>query len=70
MEMQANISLHFYLITMKAIIKIVTADKEFTEDQKTIMRRVVMVLIEHNLSACVVLKKKIKESEILNLKVV
>jgi len=55
---------------MKAIIKVVTAKKEFTEDQKTIMRRVVMVLIEHNLSACIVLKKKAVKTEVLHLKVV
>jgi len=52
---------------MKAIIKVVTAEKEFNDDQKTIMRRVVMVLIEHDLSACIVLKKKVKET--LELKI-
>lgn len=55
---------------MKAVIKIVTARKEFTEDQKQIMRRVTMVLIEHNLSACIVLKKKVKKDRELKLKVV
>jgi len=34
---------------MKAIIKAVTAGK-FTEDQKQILRRVSMVLIEHGFS--------------------
>jgi hypothetical protein len=45
---------------MKAIIKVVTAEREFTEDQKQILRRVTMVLIEHNLSACIEIKKKKK----------
>lgn len=43
---------------MKAIIKICTAEKEFTEDQKQIMRRVANVLIEHNLSVAIVMKVK------------
>jgi len=51
---------------MKAIIKILTAEKRFSEDQKTVMRRVINVLAEHNLSACIFLKK----SKILKLKVV
>lgn len=50
---------------MKAIIKVVTANKEFTEDQKKILRRVTMVLIEHNLSACIEIKKK----KVLKLKI-
>ena len=53
---------------MKAIIKVVTAEKEFSEDQKQILRRVTMVLIEHNLSACVILKKKVKKTKVLKLK--
>ena len=53
---------------MKAIIKIVTAEKDFSEDQKQIMRRITMVLIEHNLSACIMLKKKVKKTKVLKLK--
>jgi hypothetical protein len=46
---------------MKAIIKIVTANKEFREDQKQIIRRVALVLEAHNLSVAIVMKvKKIK----------
>lgn len=46
---------------MKAIIKIVTAEGKFTEDQERIIKRVSMVLIEHNLSVAVIRKvKKIK----------
>jgi len=41
---------------MKALIKIVTAEKEFTQDQKQILRRVSMVLTEHNLSVAVIMK--------------
>jgi hypothetical protein len=52
---------------MKAIIKVVTANKEFTEDQKQILRRMTNVLIEHGLSACVVLKKKVTKTKILKL---
>jgi phage gpG-like protein len=43
---------------MKAIIKVCTAAKEFTEDQKQIMRRVTNVLTEHNLSAAITIKVK------------
>ena len=50
---------------MKAIIKVVTAEKEFTEDQKKILRRVTMVLMEHGLSACIEVKKK----KVLKLKI-
>lgn len=43
---------------MKAVIKIQSARKEFTQDQIAIMRRVAMVLIEHNLSIEVMIKEK------------
>jgi hypothetical protein len=47
---------------MKAIIKICTAAKEFTEDQKKIMKRIAMILIEHNLSVVIITKvKKVKQ---------
>jgi len=50
----------FYLMPacMKAVIKIQSARKEFTQDQIAIMRRVAMVLIEHNLSIEVMIKEK------------
>lgn len=43
---------------MKAIIKVCTAQKEFTEDQKQIMWRVANVIMEHNLSVDIVTKVK------------
>jgi len=53
---------------MKALIKIVTADKEFTQDQKQILRRVSMVLIEHGFSVCTTMK--VKKTKQLKLKAV
>lgn len=44
---------------MKAIIKIVTARKEFRQDQIAIMRRVVMVLQAHNLSVDLKIVKQV-----------
>jgi hypothetical protein len=55
---------------MKAIIKVVTASKEFNNDQKQIMRRIVNVLTEHNLSACIILKKKITKIKELKLEAI
>lgn len=52
---------------MKAIITICTAAKEFTADQKQIMRRVSNVLMEHNLS--VAISMKVKKVKHLKLKV-
>jgi len=54
---------------MKAVIKIVTADKEFSQDQKDILRRISNVLMEHNLSVSVILKKKVKK-RLKHLKIV
>lgn len=51
---------------MKAIIKIAAAGK-FTQDQEAIMKRVAMVLIEHNLSVKIVHKIKVEQQ--LKLKV-
>ena len=51
---------------MKAIIKVCTIGK-FTPDQTAIMKRVALVLIEHNLSVAIV--TKIKKTEQLKLKV-
>lgn len=42
---------------MKVIIKVCTAAKEFTQDQTAIIKRVGMVLIEHNLSVDIRFKK-------------
>ena len=56
----------FYTNSMKAIIKVCTAAKEFNQDQKNIMRRVAMVLIEHDLSVVVIMK--VKRNELLELK--
>jgi hypothetical protein len=57
-------------MTMKAIIKIVTANKDFSEDEKMLFRRMVNVLFEHNLSARVMLKKKVTKTKILKLKAI
>ena len=47
---------------MKAIIKVVTAEKEFNDDQKKILKRIMMVLTEHDLSVAIFHKvKKIKQ---------
>jgi hypothetical protein len=51
---------------MKAIIKIASAGK-FTQDQEVIMKRVAMVLLEHNLSVKVIHKIKVEQK--LKLKV-
>lgn len=51
---------------MKANIKVVTASKEFTEDQKQILRRVSMVLIEHGFSV----ETKIKVKKVKTLKLI
>lgn len=50
---------------MKAIIKIAAAGK-FTEDQEKIIKRVAIVLIEHNLSVKV--QHKIKVNQTIKLK--
>jgi hypothetical protein len=47
---------------MKATIKIVTACKEFNEDQKKVIRRIMMVLDEHDLSVCLEMKKKVTKN--------
>ena len=52
---------------MKAVIKIATAGK-FTEDQEKILKRVCIVLAEHDLS--VQLQRKIKKVQTIKLKVV
>lgn len=50
---------------MKAIIKVASAGK-FTQDQEAIIKRVALVLIEHNLSVKVL--HKTKEEQFLTLK--
>lgn len=52
---------------MKVIIKIVSAGK-FTEDQEKILKRVAIVLTEHNLSVAVV--RKVKKVQTIKLKAV
>lgn len=42
----------------KAIIKLVTAEDEFTADQKQIMRRILNVLIDHDISVRLSIKVK------------
>jgi hypothetical protein len=53
---------------MKAIIKVCVAAKEFTEDQKQILRRVSMVLIEHRFSVATYMK--VKKTKQIKLKAV
>ena len=53
---------------MKAIIKVVTAEKEFNEDQKRILKRIMMVLTEHDLSVAIF--HKVKKTKQLKLKAV
>lgn len=43
---------------MKAIIKVCTASRDFTDDQKQIMKRIANVLVEHNLSVAIIMKIK------------
>lgn len=50
---------------MKAIIKIVSASK-FTEDQERIIKRISIVLAEHDLS--VAIERKIKKVQTIKLK--
>ena len=47
----------------KATIKIVTAEKEFRQDQVAIMKRVVMVLEAHDLSVAVAMKQKVEHND-------
>jgi len=50
---------------MKAIIKIVTAEDHFDEDQLKIIKRIAIVLVEHNLSVAVSMKvKKVRGLEL------
>jgi len=42
---------------MKAIIKVCTS-ASFTPDQRTILKRVAMVLVEHDFSVAVIIKEK------------
>ena len=56
---------------MKAIVRIVTAEREFNQDQKNIMKRIVCVLIEHNLSVSLTIGRRInKEGKIFKLRAV
>jgi hypothetical protein len=53
---------------MKAILKVVTAEKEFTEDQKQTLKRVAIVLIQYNLSVSLITKERCVK--VINLKIV
>jgi hypothetical protein len=57
----------FLFTTMKAIIKIVSAGK-FNEDQERIIKRICIVLAEHDLSVAVV--RKVKKVQTIKLKAV
>jgi hypothetical protein len=51
---------------MKAVINVCYAGKEFKQDQMAIMKRIAMVLAEHDLSVVINIKeKKVKH---LNIK--
>ena len=43
---------------MKAIIKVVTAEKQFSKDQEQILRRISNVLRAHGLSVVIITKEK------------
>lgn len=47
---------------MKAIIKILTAQKEFSKNDLDVFRRILNVLSSHDLAARLIIKKKIKQS--------
>lgn len=51
---------------MKANIKVCVAGKDFTDDQKQIIKRIAMVLTEHGLS--VAITTKVKKTKLFNLK--
>jgi hypothetical protein len=53
-----------------ASIIICTADKAFRQDQTAIMKRVALVLIEHDLSVVIDFKKKKDEQAIKNMLIV
>ncbi|HUX55775.1 MAG TPA: hypothetical protein VMV77_02300 [Bacteroidales bacterium] len=53
---------------MKAIIKVCTAEKEFTQEQVKFMKRMACCLIQHHQLA-VVIKMKIKKVKHLKIKV-
>jgi hypothetical protein len=54
---------------MKAVIKIVTAEKEFSESQMKILKRIMLVLIEYNLSVVLSIKKKEIQPKHVKLKI-
>jgi len=60
------LSVFFIYSVMKAMIKISSAGK-FTQSQEAIMKRVALVLIEHNLSVKVIHKIKVNQKLILNV---
>jgi len=51
---------------MKALIKVCTASKSFTQDQQQILKRVAMVLTEHGLSVSIT--TKVKQTKVFTLK--
>jgi hypothetical protein len=53
---------------MKVVIKVATAEREFTQDQKDIMKGVCLVLIEYNLLVEITIE--VKKSKQLKLKVI
>jgi len=53
---------------MKAFIKVVTARRELSNDQKDVLRRCANVLREHDFSVRIILKEKVKTT--LKLKAV
>jgi hypothetical protein len=47
-----------YFFTMKAIIKVVTAQKKFSSEDLDAFRRVLNMLRAHDLSVCLTIKQK------------
>ena len=55
---------------MKADIKICTVERQFRQDQVAIMKRVVMVLIEHDLSVILSMKQSRQKYKDVKLRIV
>jgi hypothetical protein len=55
---------------MNAVIKIVTTQKEFRQDQLAIIKRVLLVLAEHDMLAELVDKKQVRQLKTIKLRIV
>jgi hypothetical protein len=55
---------------MRAVIKVCYADKEFRQDQIAIIKRIALVLVEHDLSVVIDFKEKKVKNLNIKLRVV